>query len=143
MSILNNLTIEKIYKRILPITNMKKFFIATFISLILLQFVSAACKINGQEVPCDQVAPQATGILSLVFGAFLLFFIFMIIICIASFVIWLILLIDCIKRTNYNKLDDKTIWILLLVFTGIIGAIIYYFMIKRPLDKKIPSKTKK
>ncbi|NBS69517.1 PLDc_N domain-containing protein [bacterium] len=41
------------------------------------------------------------------------------------------MLIDCIRR----DFTDKTMWILLLVFLNILGAILYYFMIKRK-DKK-------
>lgn len=45
------------------------------------------------------------------------------------------MLIDCLKRPddkfaiggNYAKL----IWILLIVLTGLIGALLYYFLIKR------------
>ncbi|MCZ7384944.1 MAG: PLDc N-terminal domain-containing protein [Candidatus Methanoperedens sp.] len=51
------------------------------------------------------------------------------------FVFWLWMLIDCLKR-----LDDKfatggnnakLIWVLVIIFTGLIGALIYYFLIKR------------
>lgn len=44
---------------------------------------------------------------------------------------WVWMLIDCIRR----GFTDKTMWILLLVFLNILGAILYYFMIKRK-DKK-------
>ncbi len=52
-----------------------------------------------------------------------------------SFIPWLWMLIDCLKRPddkfaigeNYAKL----IWVLVIVFTGLIGALLYYFLIKR------------
>lgn len=51
------------------------------------------------------------------------------------FVFWLWMLIDCLKRPddkfaaggNYAKL----IWVLVIIFTGLIGALIYYFLIKK------------
>ncbi len=53
----------------------------------------------------------------------------------ALFVFWLWMLIDCLKRPddkfafggNYAKL----IWVLVIIFTGFIGALIYYFLIKK------------
>jgi len=57
------------------------------------------------------------------------------IIGIALFVFWLLMLIDCLKRQD-NKFAiggdyAKLIWVLVIIFTGIIGALIYYFLIKR------------
>ncbi|MCZ7403370.1 MAG: PLDc N-terminal domain-containing protein [Candidatus Methanoperedens sp.] len=52
-----------------------------------------------------------------------------------ALVFWLWMLIDCLKR-----LDDKfatggnnakLIWVLVIIFTGLIGALIYYFLIKK------------
>ncbi|TRZ88506.1 MAG: hypothetical protein D4R88_07735 [Methanosarcinales archaeon] len=48
---------------------------------------------------------------------------------------WLWMLIDCLKRqdgefaTGGN--NAKLIWVLVLIFAGLIGAAIYYFLIKR------------
>jgi len=54
-------------------------------------------------------------------------------ICAGGFVIWLLMLIDCAKRDFCpNKENDKLIWILVIVLVGWIGAIIYYFVVKRP-----------
>lgn len=54
---------------------------------------------------------------------------------ILGFIFWLWMLIDCLKRPddkfatggNYAKL----IWILVIVFTGFVGALIYFFLITR------------
>ncbi len=54
---------------------------------------------------------------------------------ILGFVFWLWMLVDCLKRPddrfaiggNYAKL----IWVLVIVFVGFIGALIYYFLVKR------------
>ena len=49
---------------------------------------------------------------------------------ILSFIFWLWMLIDCAKR-DFFKPNDKIVWVLIIVFIQIIGAIIYYFIIKR------------
>ncbi len=49
----------------------------------------------------------------------------------ASFAIWIFMLLDCLKR-EFKKSDERLVWILVVLLTGIIGAILYYFLIKRP-----------
>ena len=71
------------------------------------------------------------GIVGLLFSLIWLIFFAAII---GSIVFWILMIVDVVKR-EFPKQDDKTIWILIVVLTGIIGAIIYYFMIKRK-DKK-------
>ena len=48
---------------------------------------------------------------------------------------WLWMLIDCLKRQDdmfkFGGNNAKLIWILVIIFTGLIGAVIYYFLIKR------------
>ncbi len=59
----------------------------------------------------------------------------LVILGVLGFVFWLWMLIDCLKRPddefaiggNYAKL----IWVLVIVFVGFIGALIYYFLIKK------------
>jgi hypothetical protein len=50
-------------------------------------------------------------------------------------VLWVWMLIDCIKRPDdkfaYGGNYAKLIWILVIIFTGFIGSLIYYFLIKR------------
>ncbi len=44
------------------------------------------------------------------------------------FVFWIIMLVDAATRKFKND-TDKVIWILVIVLTGIIGALIYYFVV--------------
>ncbi len=53
-------------------------------------------------------------------------------IIILAFVLFIWMLIDCIKRQEENKV----VWILVIFFIGIIGPLIYYFVAKRPRDAK-------
>jgi hypothetical protein len=44
------------------------------------------------------------------------------------------MLIDCIKR-KFKEDSDKIVWVIVIIFTGVIGALIYYFIVKTK-DKK-------
>lgn len=50
-------------------------------------------------------------------------------------ILWIWMLIDATRR-EFPKSDEKVVWILVLVLAGIMGAVIYYFLVKRKLDAK-------
>jgi hypothetical protein len=58
------------------------------------------------------------------------------VLALASIAFWLWMLIDAITRIPSGG-NTKLIWILVLIFTGVIGALIYFF-VQRP---KNPPKT--
>jgi hypothetical protein len=58
------------------------------------------------------------------------------VLALASFAFWLWMLIDAITRIPSGG-NTKLIWILVIIFAGVIGAAIYYF-VQRP---KNPPKT--
>lgn len=68
------------------------------------------------------------GILGLFFGLIIAA------ISIWAFVFWILMIVDCVKR-KFKEDSEKIVWILVLVFTGIVGALIYYFIVKDK-DKK-------
>lgn len=72
---------------------------------------------------------MALGTIILIFLLILLF-----LFIIGSIVLWIWMLVDSIKRT-YKNADEKLMWILIIVFAQIIGAIVYYFVVKKQ-DKK-------
>ncbi|MBD3362638.1 hypothetical protein GF362_02870 [Candidatus Dojkabacteria bacterium] len=45
-------------------------------------------------------------------------------------IFWILMLIDAIQR-EYDKENDKLMWVLIIVFTHIIGAAVYYFVEKK------------
>jgi cytochrome c oxidase assembly factor CtaG len=47
----------------------------------------------------------------------------------AALVFWIRMLIDCAK--NEAEGTEKIVWIIVIIFTGIIGALIYHF-VRRP-----------
>ncbi|MFA5020041.1 MAG: PLDc N-terminal domain-containing protein [Candidatus Pacearchaeota archaeon] len=46
------------------------------------------------------------------------------------FVFWILMIVDCAKRKFKND-TDKIVWILVIVLAQVIGAVIYYFVVKR------------
>ena len=60
--------------------------------------------------------------------------IFLIIFVFVFLLLWVGMLVDCLKRDDdkfaFGGKYAKPIWILVIIFTGLIGALIYYFMIK-------------
>lgn len=75
-------------------------------------------------------------------GALVVFFVvwvFMAIASLALFVFWIIMLIDVFKRTNWKQESDKTLWIIIVLLLGWVGAAAYYFAIKRTLGAKKPA----
>lgn len=59
-------------------------------------------------------------ILGLIFAVLVIF----------AFVFWILMLINCIKR-KFKSDTEKVIWILVIIFAHILGALIYYFVVKR------------
>jgi prolipoprotein diacylglyceryltransferase len=55
---------------------------------------------------------------------------FFIILPILATVFWVWMIIDCAQRKFKNK-NDKTVWILIIIFTNVLGAAIYYFIVKK------------
>jgi glucan phosphoethanolaminetransferase (alkaline phosphatase superfamily) len=57
----------------------------------------------------------------------------------ALFIFWIFMIIDVFKRTNWKQPSDKTLWIVIVILLGYLGAIVYYFAVKRALDKNGPT----
>lgn len=62
---------------------------------------------------------------------FVIFFVF----GIAALVFWIMMIVHAMK----HDIKDKTMWLILMIFTGIIGALIYYFTVKRNFVEKSSS----
>ena len=54
------------------------------------------------------------------------FWLAMMVFLVGGAILWIFMLIDVIKREFKGK-DEKLVWVLILVLTGVIGAFIYYF----------------
>ena len=80
------------------------------------------------------MADAATAIVGVLGVIMILFWLFAIAIAIGGTILWIFMLVDAAKR-KFPKSDDRLIWILIIVLTGVIGAIVYYFVVKQK-DKK-------
>ncbi len=78
----------------------------------------------------------ALGIFGAFWGALMLFYCLFFIVGAVFFVIWLWMLIDCLKRDDYEGPNDKLLWALIIIFAGILGAAIYYFVVKAKKDSQ-------
>jgi cytochrome c oxidase assembly factor CtaG len=62
------------------------------------------------------------------FGAsFMLFFFFL---AVTALIFWISMIVECATKEP-SQGNDKIVWIVIIVFTQLIGALIYYF-VRRP-----------
>ena len=56
------------------------------------------------------------------------------------FVVWIMMLVDCVKRDNSEFPNagesTKTMWILILILASGVGSIIYYFVVRKKMPRK-------
>ena len=74
------------------------------------------------------------------FGMFVGFGFVAMAIGILLFLFWLWMLVDCLKR-DFKKDYEKIVWVLVVIFLHILGAVIYYFVVK--VEEKKAGKEKK
>lgn len=82
--------------------------------------------VNGEWLLLDTNFLEKTGALYVIKSVALVFLIIFIIM-IPFIIFWIKMIIDASKR----EFKDKTVWIILIVALGLVGAIVYYFAIKR------------
>ncbi len=84
-------------------------------------------------------APLTTGEASIALGILVL----IVVICavaLAFFIFWIFMLVDALKRTNWKQESDKNLWTVILIaslFVSLngIAAILYYFIVRKPMGK--------
>lgn len=59
----------------------------------------------------------------------ILFWLLIGLISILAFIFWIMMLVDCVKR-KFPESAEKIVWILVLIFLQVLGALIYYFIVK-------------
>lgn len=84
---------------------------------------------DGREIPCGyregDFPVRKVGVMSVGFGIIWFFFI-IIVLGFLGTVFWIWILVDCIRR----DFKDKALWILIILLGSILGAIIYYFVVR-------------
>ena len=94
---------------------------------ILLAFSGSAYAMGAVEVGAILVA-SFIGIL----------FFWFIVACavFAGAIFWVWMFIDCLSREKYDEQNDKLIWVIVMLFASIFGAILYFFIVRRKLKGK-------
>lgn len=108
-----------------------------------LQFVAylAIALLPNTALAATSSGGAAAGVAVGIFFIFIMiFYLLMLAAGIAGFIFWILMLVDAAQRTNWETENDKLVWILIVVLTGIIGALIYYFMIRKKLGPNHPHK---
>ncbi len=83
----------------------------------------AVCRVNGEVVPCEKLWEGFKWFASAGVG----FAVALFLLGIIALIFWLKMLIHAIRM----PIEHKPVWILVLLLTGLLGAIIYYFAVKR------------
>lgn len=85
------------------------------------------CTLNGQEVPCEELGEAIGGMLGWGIALILLVGV----LGVLASILWLVMIIHAAK----HDIENKGMWIILMVLMGPIGAIVYYFMVKRGFNE--------
>jgi hypothetical protein len=76
------------------------------------------------------MAPEALGF-GIGVGFFFLFGV-LALLSLALLAFWIWMLVDCAQAPEKPGSNDRVVWILVLVFTGWLGALIYFFVVRQP-----------
>ena len=106
---------------------MKKISLYFLTLLFFIQSALAKCTLNGKEVPCSEMPNWFYGLM----GWFGVIFFVLMVFMLVSTAFWIWMLVDCAK---YEK--EKVPWLLVIIFAGFIGAIIYFIVMKSQRKKK-------
>lgn len=71
------------------------------------------------------------------FGVYCIFMSCMMILMVAGIIFWIMMIIDIVRRddSEFKSSNERVVWILVVALTSYIGALIYYFAAKRPMDE--------
>lgn len=73
--------------------------------------------------------------ISTMLGFFMLMMLLVVAVGALLFAFWIWMVVDCAKR-DFKKDIDKVVWILVIVFLNVLGAAVYYFVVKIGEKKK-------
>lgn len=62
--------------------------------------------------------------------AFIAFFVLVAALGIFMFVFWILMIVDCAQR-KFKTEGEKIVWILIIILASWVGALIYYFVVKK------------
>jgi len=102
-----------------------------------LMYLLASC--STEDATSAAIGTATAGFAGLM-GVFICLYVLLFAAGIFLFVVWIIALVDCAKRENLEfpspSDNTKVLWILIVVFSGGVGAIIYYFLVMKKMPRK-------
>ncbi|KKU13546.1 MAG: hypothetical protein UX17_C0014G0007 [Parcubacteria group bacterium GW2011_GWC2_45_7] len=98
-----------------------------------LVLAQSRCVLNGQEVPCEELAESAKGMIGWGIGLLAVIFV----VGIAATIFWLLMIVHAAS----HPIENRAMWIILMVLTGVVGALIYYFVVKRKFNGQLSQPT--
>ncbi len=86
-------------------------------------------------VASDAASATAGWLMTSLFCGFYCIFI---VIGIVGFVLWIVMLIDILRRdeSDFKDSNERLLWVLIILLGGWMGSLIYYIMIYRKLKKE-------
>lgn len=110
-------------------------------SIKVSKFISVMAGLFAVFVPSiasaqEDGASVAAAVLGIVFILFSLIFVLAWFAFVGFVMVyWILMLIDALKRDNWESENDKVLWILVVLLAGIVGAVIYRFVVVSKLGK--------
>src|SRR5688572_11127986 len=85
--------------------------------------VTGTCRLNGEIVPCEQLGEAAGKAIGWGLG----FIVGFLLVMLLATVFWILMLVHAAT----HPVAHRAMWILLMVFTGVLGAFVYWSAVKR------------
>ena len=82
---------------------------------------------NSSPQSIEMMPETMHKVVAMVLGAGILLFVFLGLLAILASIFWIWMLVDCSMNPGLTD-TQKIIWVLIVLFTHLIGAIIYYFV---------------
>jgi len=119
------------------------------LTLCLIPFLNNASALSLVTVTPSPLDPgQADAFAAIMFGVSMLFSMFFSLICyciplligLGFFAVWIWMLVDLLQREEKDfgpGTNNKTMWLLIVLLTGWIGSLVYYFMIYSKIKRSV------
>ncbi|VVB54361.1 Uncharacterised protein [uncultured archaeon] len=111
---------------------MKQLLVFSVVAIFFPQIVAGECLVNG-NVTCDKfaedhLAKDFNASFTDMGGIGLLIVLLSVLLSFTGFAFWVWMIVDCIKRKDFS---DKLLWTVVLLLSGFVGGLIYYFTVKK------------
>jgi hypothetical protein len=105
------------------------------VAVLIAMLLADACSAMG---PVEVGSILVASFIGILLFWFIIFFLFL-----AGAIFWVWMFIDCLTRENYRDQNDKVVWVIVLLLASILGAVLYFFLVKRRLGNRPVSKARK